>query len=159
MEVKATLKTYRQSPRKVRLLAGEVVGKSIDEAKAVLNNAPKRVAPALLKLINSAEANARDRNLDSGDLRVYRLNVDEGPTLFRMRPRAFGRAFVIRKRTSHITVVLSSDSNENKVEKKEEVKKEKTEMKKEVKNEKTKRFKKDKKEVKTKIKKKTVKSS
>ena len=129
MEVKATLKTYRQSPRKVRLLAGEVVGMSVEEAKAMLNSAPKRVAPTLLKLITSAEANARDRKMDSESWKIRSLSVDQGPTLFRMRPRAYGRAFVIRKRTSHITVVLGSEDFEEQTEnkeKKKEVKKEKT---------------------------------
>ncbi len=111
MEVKATLKTYRQSPRKVRLLAGELVGQTVKGAKATLDTAPKRVAPVLLKLIRSAEANARSKNLGSEGLRIKGLKVDEGPTMFRMRPRAHGRAFVIRKRTSHITVVLSSEED------------------------------------------------
>lgn len=120
MEAKATLKTYRQSPRKVRLLVGDLVGQKVDRAKVYLENAPKRVAPVLLKLINSAEANAREKNIDSGELYIQRLWVDKGPTMFRMRPRAHGRAFVIRKRTSHISVILEAEekSSEKQKEKK-----------------------------------------
>lgn len=120
MEAKATLKTYRQSPRKVRLLVGELVGQKVNRAKVYLETAPKRVAPVLLKLINSAEANAREKNIDLGDLYIQRLWVDKGPTMFRMRPRAHGRAFVIRKRTSHISVILEAE--EKNLEKQEEKK-------------------------------------
>ncbi len=138
MEVKATLKTYRQSPRKVRILAKELSGKSVDEAKAMLNTTPKRVAPVLLKLINSAEANAKDKNLVSEKFKIQRLNVDKGATLFRMRPRAFGRAFVIRKRTSHITVVLTPEEKETVLKhdqgSKEKINKEVKSSKKSVKN-------------------------
>ncbi len=112
MEAKATLKMYRQSPRKVRLLAGGLTGHSIERAKSKLDSAPKRVAPVLLKLLRSAEANAREKNMDMESLRITKLSVDEGPTMFRMRPRAHGRAFVIRKRTSHITVVLAPGKEE-----------------------------------------------
>ncbi|MGM0482332.1 MAG: 50S ribosomal protein L22 [Patescibacteria group bacterium] len=111
MEAKAKLKTYRQSPRKVRLLARGIAGKSVEEARAELNSASKRVAPTMLKLIKSAEANAQDRNIGS-DLFIKRIWVDEGPTLFRMMPRAFGRAFIIRKRTSHINIVLAPKESE-----------------------------------------------
>lgn len=119
MEAKAKLKTYRQSPRKVRLLAREIAGKSVDEARANLSITPKRVAPIMLKLLKSAEANARDRKIETDDLFIKRVWVDEGPTLFRMMPRAFGRAFVIRKRTSHINIVLASKGGENDLERKE----------------------------------------
>lgn len=107
MEVNATLKTYRQSPRKVRLLAKVISGDTLEEAKVNLSSASKRVAPVLLKLLKSAEANASDRGLDTEKLFVSSIRVDEGPTLFRMMPRAHGKAFVIRKRTSHIKIVLA----------------------------------------------------
>ena len=107
MEVKAKLKTYRQSARKVRLLAREISGKPVDQARADLNVASKRVAPVLLKLLASAEANAKDRKVDSEGLYIKSIWVDEGPTMFRMMPRAHGRAFVIRKRTCHINMVLA----------------------------------------------------
>jgi large subunit ribosomal protein L22 len=119
MEAKATLKTYRQSPRKVRLLVGDLVGQKVDRAKVYLETAPKRVAPVLLKLIKSAEANAREKNVDLGELYIQRLWVDKGPTMFRMRPRAHGRAFVIRKRTSHISVILEAEEKKSEVQKKE----------------------------------------
>ena len=108
MEVKAKLKTYRQSPRKVRLVAREISGRSLEEAKTNLAFVNKRVAPAILKLIRSAEANAKDRKIDTKDLYIKSIQVGEGPTLFRMMSRAFGRAFVIRKKTSHIDIVLAS---------------------------------------------------
>ncbi|MFP4539579.1 MAG: 50S ribosomal protein L22 [Candidatus Paceibacterota bacterium] len=112
MEAKATLKTYRQSPRKVRSLAKEIVGRTVEDAKARLSLEPKRVSPVLLKLLRSAEANAYNKNMEEG-LKISRLWVDEGPTLFRMMPRAHGRAFVIRKRTSHINIVLTQkETNE-----------------------------------------------
>ncbi|MFP4022327.1 MAG: 50S ribosomal protein L22 [Candidatus Paceibacterota bacterium] len=112
MEAKATLKTYRQSPRKVRSLAKEIVGRTVEDAKARLSLEPKRVSPVLLKLLRSAEANAHNKNMEEG-LKISRLWVDEGPTLFRMMPRAHGRAFVIRKRTSHINIVLTQkETNE-----------------------------------------------
>lgn len=115
MEVKAKLKTYRQSARKVRLLAKEISGKPLDEAKADLSVASKRVAPVILKLIKSAEANAKDRKVDSDRFFIKRIWIDEGPTLFRMMPRAHGRAFVIRKRTSHINIVLAPEENTGEV--------------------------------------------
>ncbi|MGM0629132.1 MAG: 50S ribosomal protein L22 [Patescibacteria group bacterium] len=147
MEAKAILKTYRQSPRKVRLLAREIAGKSVEDARAELNSASKRVAPTMLKLIKSAEANAQDRKIGS-DLFIKRIWVDEGPTLFRMMPRAFGRAFIIRKRTSHINIVLAPKKTEetkgqnDEGVKKENVsagnKKEKEESKKKINNKKVK---------------------
>lgn len=119
MEAKATLKTYRQSPRKVRLLVGDLVGQTVDRAKVYLETAPKRVAPVLLKLINSAEANAREKNIDSGELYIQSFWVDKGPTMFRMRARAHGRAFVIRKRTSHISVILGAKGEKSEKQKEE----------------------------------------
>ena len=120
MEAKATLKMYRQSPRKVRLVGRELKGKTTDEARVLLGMAPKRVAPVLSKLIASAEANAKDKKIETDGLRIQSLRVDEGPTLFRMMPRAFGRATVIRKRTSHITVTLTPDGDDSSSAKEEE---------------------------------------
>jgi len=104
----ALLKTYRQSPRKVRLVADLVRGVSVEEALNRLRFSDKRAAEQVAKVIVSALANAKDIGQDRSELRVAEIRVDEGPTLQRSRPRAQGRAFPIRKRTSHIFVRLES---------------------------------------------------
>lgn len=107
-EAKAKLKNYRQSPRKVRLVADIVRGKSVNEAVTLLSFMPKRVALPIQKLLDSALANAKDLSLAGEGLLVKRITVDPGSTLFRRRPRSKGMANPIRKRTSHISVVLAS---------------------------------------------------
>lgn len=102
----AHLKNLRQSPRKVRLVAELVKGRPAAEAVRILEFTPKRAAKPLQKLLLSAQANARDKKL-GGDLRLASIQVDEGRTLFRARPAAMGRSRPIRKRTSHIRVVLT----------------------------------------------------
>ncbi len=102
----AQLKNLRQSPRKVRLVAELVKGRPAVEAVRILEFTPKRAAKPLRKLLQSAQANARDKKLGE-DLRLASIQVDEGRTLFRARPAAMGRSRPIRKRTSHITVVLA----------------------------------------------------
>lgn len=109
-EAKAHLKNYRQSPRKVRLVASSVRGKSIAEAVDILSFVPNRAAEPLLKLISSAKANALAMNIPAENLKIKELMVDEGPTLYRSRPRSRGMANPIRKRTSHITVVITDNS-------------------------------------------------
>lgn len=106
-EAKAHLKNYRQSPRKVRLVAGAVRGKSIAEAIDILSFVPNRAALPLQKLLASALANAKSQNIDTENLTIKSLMVDEGPTLYRRRPRSRGMANPIRKRTSHVTVVVT----------------------------------------------------
>ena len=105
-EAKAHLKSYRQSPRKVRLVAAAVRGKSPAEAIDILSLVPNRAALPLQKLVASALANAKNLDLNAADLVIKELKVDEGATLYRRRPRSRGMANPIRKRTSHVTVVL-----------------------------------------------------
>jgi len=107
-EVKAQLKYFRASPQKVRALAHLLRGKSVRSAEENLKFLARRPAEAMRKLLNSARANARGKvQLDSDELVIKELRVDQGPTLKRFMPRAFGRSYPIRKRTSHITLVLS----------------------------------------------------
>ena len=104
----AQLNNYRQSPRKVRLIADVVRGKKVKEAFPVLDNLSKRAAEPIKKLLKSAVANAvHNESLDKDKLIVSEIRVDEGVTLKRWRPRARGRAFPIRKRTSRVMVRLA----------------------------------------------------
>ncbi len=108
MEVKAIAKYMRISPRKVRLLMKEIKGKKVEEALNLLAFAPQRGAPILRKLINSAVANASQYpDIDVDNLFIKHIFADEGPTLKRFRPRAMGRATRIRKRSSHLTVIIN----------------------------------------------------
>lgn len=107
MEVKASLRYYRQSPRKVRLLVNLVRGLDVAAALDQLTWNPGRAATPLRKLLASAVANATHNFAISKDnLRIKTMTVDNGPTLKRWRARAFGRAAEIRKKTSHVTVIL-----------------------------------------------------
>ncbi len=115
MEVKASLNNYRVSAQKARLLADQIRGKGVEEALTLLTLSPKRFAKPLAKLVRSAVSNAeykneqQDSGIDIDNLVVATITVDEGPSLWRIRPRAQGRATWIQKRTSHITLVLSED--------------------------------------------------
>lgn len=105
--MKATLKNYRQSPRKVRLLAGLVRGKSVSQALTMLAFTDKRATGPIAKLIKSAAANAEKNHGASGKVLVVRdIRVDKGVTIKRSMPKAFGRAAPINKRTSIISVAL-----------------------------------------------------
>ncbi len=107
MESRAVARYIRISPRKVRLIMDEIRGRKIEEALNQLSFAPQKGAFILKKLINSAVANAEQNfEMDVDKLYIKRIFADEGPTLKRFRPRAMGRAAKIRKRTSHLTVVL-----------------------------------------------------
>ncbi|MDI6601277.1 MAG: 50S ribosomal protein L22 [Thermoanaerobacteraceae bacterium] len=107
MEAKATLKYARISPRKVMIVLDLIRGKQIDEATAILKYTPKRASYIVGKLLNSAIANAENNfNMNRDKLFISKAYADQGPTLKRYLPRAHGRADVIRKRTSHITLVL-----------------------------------------------------
>jgi large subunit ribosomal protein L22 len=107
MEARAVAKYVRVSPRKVRLVMDEIRGKKVGEALNLLAFSPQKGAFLLKKLIHSAVANAENRaDIDVDALYIKRIFADEGPTLKRFRPRAMGRATKIRKRTSHLTVVL-----------------------------------------------------
>lgn len=108
LEVKAVEKFIRVAPRKVRLVADLIREKAIEEAVDILTFTPKRAAIAVKKAIQSAVANAIENNdIKEDDLFIFKIFVDEGPTLKRFMPRARGRATKIRKRTSHLTVIVS----------------------------------------------------
>lgn len=110
-EITATLKNYRQSPRKVRLVADSVRGKKVEEALTLLDFVPKRASLPLKKLIISAYANGGKNE----NLIIKKITVDAGPILYRRRPRSHGMANPIRKRTSRVLVILSeSKANEAK---------------------------------------------
>ena len=107
MEVTAKARYVRVSPRKARLVTALVKDKKVEEALNILAFTKKAFAKTLIKLINSAVANAQQNNqMDVDTLKVKRISVDGGTTLKRYMPRAMGRATMIRKRTSHVTVVL-----------------------------------------------------
>ncbi|MBN1255691.1 MAG: 50S ribosomal protein L22 [Deltaproteobacteria bacterium] len=107
MEVTAKARYVRISPRKVRLVTELVKGKKVEEALSILAFTQKACAKTVTKLINSAVANAQQNNqMDVDTLVIKRIAVDGGPTLKRHIPRAMGRATMIRKRSSHITVVV-----------------------------------------------------
>jgi ribosomal protein L22 len=106
--VMARAKYVRSSARKARLVIDHVRGKPIDEARALLRHSPRGVARDLERLLESAIANAENNHdLVGDDLYVKEMYADEGPTLKRFRARAQGRAYRIRKRTSHLTVALT----------------------------------------------------
>jgi ribosomal protein L22 len=106
--VRATAKYVRVAPRKARLIADQVRGMHIEQARALLEFSPRGAAQDIQKLINSAAANAENNHDLIGDeMRITSITVDEGPTLRRFRPRALGRATPINKRTSHIAVALT----------------------------------------------------
>ena len=108
MESTAKARHVRIAPRKVRLVMDMVRGKPVEEALQTLGLVRKAAAPVIVKVIKSAMANAENNyDMSTDGLIVTRAFVDEGPTLKRFMPRAMGRATMIRKRTSHITVVLS----------------------------------------------------
>ena len=112
MHATAKLSQYRQAPRKVRLVANLVRGKSVSDALVELNNRAKRAAPIFAKLINSGVANAKAQGMDVASLRIGEIRVDKGAVLKRSRPRAQGRAFPIHKHTSHIMITLVDTASE-----------------------------------------------
>jgi large subunit ribosomal protein L22 len=110
--VRARSRYVRSAPRKARLVMGHIRGKEVEQARAILAHAPRAVAEDILKLLNSAIANAESAyELGPEELRVVKAVVDEGPTIKRFRPRALGRATPIKKRTSHMTIELTTTSN------------------------------------------------
>jgi ribosomal protein L22 len=108
--VRARARYVRTSARKARMLSGHLRGRSVQEARAILAFAPREVARDWSKLLESAVANAENNHeLLEDDLIVREAYADEGPTIKRFRPRALGRATSIRKRTSHLTITLTTD--------------------------------------------------
>jgi len=113
MEVSARLKGYRISAQKARLVADQIRGKGVEDALNMLAVSDKKFARPLEKLVRSALANAEQKNdtasagIDLDNLVVSQVTVDEGTGMWRIRPRAQGRASWIHKRSSHVTVVLT----------------------------------------------------
>jgi ribosomal protein L22 len=106
--VRASARYLRTAPRKIRLVADQVRGLPISDARALLEYSPRSAARDVAKLIDSAAANAENNHdLISDEMRIAEIRVDEGPTLRRWRPRARGRATKIDKRTSHLSVALT----------------------------------------------------
>lgn len=108
MEAKATARYLRISPRKLRRSVDLIRGRHVEDARRVLTFSPLGPNRTLIKVLDSAVSNAEQRNAIPENLVVSRIWVDEGPTLKRWRPRAHGRATGIRRRTSHVTVVVRS---------------------------------------------------
>ena len=113
MRSRATAKYVRVSSRKAGIVLEQIRGKSVGEALAILDYTPRAAARLISKVLRSAVANAEHnhqvRNLDT--LRVVEAVADGGPSLKRVQPRAMGRAFFIRHRTSHLTVAVSDELN------------------------------------------------
>ena len=107
LEAKATLRYARISSRKVKIVADLIRGKKVDEALAIVKFTPKASSEIIEKLLKSAIANAENNHgMNRGNLIVSEIYANQGPTLKRIRPAAKGSAVRIRKRTSHITIVL-----------------------------------------------------
>ena len=108
MATKATLRFTRQAPRKMRLVADQIRGKSVEKALNILAFSEKESAEVLKKVLESAIANAEHNdNADSDEVIIIEICVDQGPTLKRMMPRARGRADRLLKPTSHVTITVA----------------------------------------------------
>lgn len=108
MQVKAVARYIRVTPRKARQVADLIRGKEVEEAIVLLKFCPKAASKVLSKVVKSAVANAEHNYNLKDKLFVTETYIDQGPTLKRFRPRAMGRASSIRKKTSHITVVVGN---------------------------------------------------
>lgn len=110
MQAKAILRHTPTSPRKMRLVAGLVRGKQVDQAKAILLNSTKSAARNMMETLKSAVSNYTQLNPDErasdNELIVKEIFVDEGPSLKRLLPAPMGRAYRIRKRSNHLTIVV-----------------------------------------------------
>ncbi len=108
MESNAVARYVRVSPQKARLVMDQIRGKNVETAINMLKFAPQKAAGLILKVVNSAVANAQQNtDVDIDNLYIKKIYADEGPMLKRIIPRASGRATRILKRTSHLTVVLN----------------------------------------------------
>ncbi|MFZ5645236.1 MAG: 50S ribosomal protein L22 [Bacillota bacterium] len=111
-EARAIAKYIRISPRKVREVVDLIRGKDVREALAILKYTPRRASAPIAKVVQSAAANAEHNyEMNKDSLYVAECYVDQGPTIKRFQPRAMGRADLLRKRTSHITVVLKEKNS------------------------------------------------
>ncbi|MGE5545044.1 MAG: 50S ribosomal protein L22 [Bacillota bacterium] len=107
MQARAIARYIRVSPFKARQVVDLIRGKDVREARAILKYTNKKAAPLIAKVMNSAVANAEHNfDMDADDLYISEVYVDEGPSLKRIKPRAYGRGDMIKHRTSHITVVV-----------------------------------------------------
>lgn len=112
MEIRAKLSNYRVSPQKARLVADQIRGRKVEDALTILDLSAKGFARPMAKLVRSALANAEEKNnrdkagIDVDNLIIGTVQVDQGPSMWRIRPRAQGRASWIQRRTSHVSVVL-----------------------------------------------------
>ena len=114
MEARATVKYVRTSPRKMRRAVDLIRGQHVEEARRILRFSTLGASRDLDKLLSSAVANAEQRpGVIADNLWISRAWVDEGPTLRRFRPRAYGRATKVRKRTSHVTLVVKTMGEES----------------------------------------------
>lgn len=118
MDFKAKLSSLRVAPRKVRIVADMIRWKRVEEAQSILRFTVKKASLPLLKLLNSAVANAKNQT-DSSNLYISKITVDEGPKYKRWMPRARGSASEIQKKTSHINLVLSEVKEGAKIKKAE----------------------------------------
>lgn len=117
VEMKTKLRYLRMAPRKVRILSDLLVGKSAIDAIVQLEQSRRTAARPLLKLLQSAIANAKHNfETEESGLMIKQITVDGGPTLYRWMPRAMGRATPIRKRTAHIVLTLIGEVKEKKTE-------------------------------------------
>ncbi|MBK5117293.1 MAG: 50S ribosomal protein L22 [Thermoleophilia bacterium] len=106
--VRASARFVRTAPRKVRVVADQIRGKDVEEALALLRFSPRGASVPVMKLIESAAANAENNHdLDPEEMKIVEISVDEGPTMRRFRARARGRATPILKRSCHISVALT----------------------------------------------------
>jgi len=104
---RATLRRFRESPRKVRMVADMIRGRSVDDALSILRLQQRKAAKMLSKVLGSAIANATENEkADSDKLVVTKINIDGGPVQKRWMPRSMGRANRINSRTSHVTIVV-----------------------------------------------------
>jgi large subunit ribosomal protein L22 len=109
MEARAVLKYVRVTPRKARLVIDLIRGRKAEEAMAILTHLPRSAGRVIKKLLHSAIANAEQNEMNIDELKIARAYVNQGPSLKRFRARAMGRGNMIRKRTSHITLILSEE--------------------------------------------------
>jgi large subunit ribosomal protein L22 len=114
LQARAVWRRARMSASKVRLIVDLVRGQHVEKALAILQNSPKKSARMVEKVLRSAIANAEQKGLNPDNLVVKRAYVDEGPTMKRFKPRAMGRANMIRRRTCHITVVVEEVEQKDK---------------------------------------------
>ncbi len=112
MEARATKRFLRGSPRKMRLVIDQIRGKSASQAMAILQFSPKRAAMEAERVLRSAVANLSVKNdempFDNNDVLISEAFVNQGPTLKRIQPAPMGRAYRVRKRSNHLTIVVSS---------------------------------------------------